>query len=111
MLSWPGEQHRHWVPHILLFLVVLIWSGNTVISKIVIREMAPVELALARFSLGVLAFHLPVFLILRRIGPSLERPEWRRLFLMGFVGAGTSVLLFTIGLNLMRRHLRLADHR
>jgi drug/metabolite transporter (DMT)-like permease len=101
MLSWPGEHRRHWVPHILLFIVVLIWSGNTVISKIVIRDMSPVELALARFSLGVLAFHLPVFLILKRIGPSLERPEWKRLFLMGFVGAGTSMLLFTLGLDLM----------
>lgn len=101
MLSWPGEHQRRWLPHILLFLVVLIWSGNTVISKIVIREMQPVELALARFSLGVLAFHLPVFLIFRRLGPSLERAEWKRLLLMGVIGAGTSMLLFTLGLDLM----------
>jgi drug/metabolite transporter (DMT)-like permease len=101
MLSWPGEHHRRWLPHILLFIVVLIWSGNTVISKLMIREVPPVELALARFSLGVLAFHLPVFLIWRRLGPTLSRPEWNRLATMGIVGAGTSMLLFTLGLNLM----------
>ena len=43
MLSWPGEHHRRWLPHILLFIVVLIWSGNTVISKLMIREVPPVE--------------------------------------------------------------------
>src|SRR5690349_20107583 len=101
MVSWPEEQHRRWLPHLLLFVVVLIWSGNTVISKIVIREMAPVELAVARFSLGVLAFHLPMFLVFRRIGPAPERYEWKRLLTMGVVGAGTSMLLFTLGLNLM----------
>src|SRR5918911_4983903 len=101
MLSWPDEHQRRWLPHVLLFIVVLIWSGNTVISKVIIREMAPVELALARFSFGVLAFHLPVFLIFRRLGPSLERAEWKRLLLMGVIGAGTSMLLFTLGLNLM----------
>src|SRR5437763_16791172 len=101
MLSWPGEHRRHLLPHALLFVAVLIWSGNTVISKIMLRELTPAELALVRFSLGVLGFHLPVFLVVRRHGAALDARDWRRLLVMGAVGAGTSMLFFTMGLNLM----------
>ncbi len=99
MVSGSGESWRRWLPHFLLFLVVLIWSGNTVISKLVIGQVDPAQLALVRFSLGVLAFHLPLFLVLRRRGPRLHRWEWWRLAMIGAGGAGTSVLLFTIGLS------------
>lgn len=99
MLSRPGGSRRRWVPHLLLFVVVLIWSGNTVISKMVVDEVPPAQLALVRFSLGVLAFHLPFFLILQRRGPTLQGREWLRLLLIGAGGAGTSVLFFTIGLS------------
>jgi drug/metabolite transporter (DMT)-like permease len=99
MLSGRGDSRRRWLPHLLLFVVVLIWSGNTVISKLVLHEVAAPQLALVRFSLGVLAFHVPLFLLLRRRGARLERPEWWRLVLIGATGAGSSVLLFTIGLN------------
>lgn len=99
MLSRPGETRRRWAPHLLLFIVVLIWSGNTVISKIVVSEVPPAQLALVRFSLGVLAFHLPFFLILQRRGPRIEGREWLRLLIIGAGGAGTSVLFFTIGLS------------
>jgi drug/metabolite transporter (DMT)-like permease len=99
MVSRSGVSWRRWLPHALLFLVVLIWSGNTVISKLVLHEVAAPQLALVRFSLGVIAFHLPIFVLLRRRGARLDRPEWWRLVLIGAGGAGTSVLLFTIGLN------------
>ncbi len=98
MLSGRGDTGRRWLPHLLLFVVVLIWSGNTVISKLVLHDVSAPQLALVRFSLGVLAFHVPLFLLLRRRS-HLERWEWRRLALIGATGAGTSVLLFTIGLN------------
>lgn len=89
------------LPHALLFVAVLIWSGNTVISKIMLRELTPEELALVRFSLGVLGFHLPVFLVARRHSPPVDAADWRRLAIMGVIGAGTSMLFFTMGLNLM----------
>jgi drug/metabolite transporter (DMT)-like permease len=98
MLSGSGDSRRRWLPHLLLFVVVLIWSGNTVISKLVLHEVSAPQLALVRFSIGVLAFHVPLFLLLRR-RVQLERWEWRRLAMIGAAGAGTSVLLFTIGLN------------
>src|SRR3954464_3199873 len=101
MLSWRGGHRPHLMPPLLLFAAVVIWSGNTVISKIMLRQMTPEELALVRFSLGVLGFHLPVFLIARRHGSALDASDWRRLLIMGVVGAGTSMLLFTMGLNLM----------
>jgi drug/metabolite transporter (DMT)-like permease len=99
MVSRRGDSWRRWLPHLLLFLVVLIWSGNTVISKLVMHDVPASQLVLVRFSLGVLAFHLPLFLLLRRRGVTLERPEWLRLLFIGAIGAGTSVLLFTIGLS------------
>lgn len=83
----------------MLFVVVLIWSGNTVISKIIVAEMPPAQLALVRFSLGVLAFHLPFFLFMSRRGPRLHGREWVRLAVIGACGAGASVLCFTIGLS------------
>jgi drug/metabolite transporter (DMT)-like permease len=99
MLSGPGDWRRRWLPHLLLFLVVLIWSGNTVISKLVLHEVSAPQLALVRFSLGVVAFHVPLLLLARRQAPRPRRDEWRRLVLIGAGGAGTSVLLFTIGLS------------
>jgi drug/metabolite transporter (DMT)-like permease len=99
MLAWRGGSRRHLLPHLLLFLTVLIWSGNTVISKLVMHEVPPEQLTLVRFSLGVLAFHLPLFLVLRRQWASLQANEWWRLALIGAAGAGTSVLLYTIGLS------------
>lgn len=99
MVPWRGETWRRWLPHLLLFLVVLIWSGNTVISKLVMHDVPAPQLTLVRFSLGVLAFHLPLFLVLTRRGARLERHEWGRLAFIGAVGAGTSVLLFTVGLS------------
>jgi drug/metabolite transporter (DMT)-like permease len=99
MFSGRGDARRRWLPHILLFVVVLIWSGNTVISKLVMFEVAASQLVMVRFSLGVLAFHLPLLLMMRRRGLGLTRPDWVRVLAIGAGGAGTSVLLFTIGLS------------
>jgi drug/metabolite transporter (DMT)-like permease len=77
----------------------LIWSGNTVISKLVMQDVPAPQLTLVRFSLGVLAFHLPLYLILRRRGATQNRRVWGRLAFIGAAGAGTSVLLFTLGLS------------
>lgn len=99
MLSRSGESRRRWVPHLLLFVVVLIWSGNTVISKLVMHEVSATQLALVRFSLGVLAFHLPLFVVLQRRSPRFQAREIKLLLLIGAGGAGTSVLLFTMGLS------------
>jgi drug/metabolite transporter (DMT)-like permease len=99
MVPWRGDNGRRWLPHLLLFLVVLIWSGNTVISKLVMHDVSAPQLTLVRFSLGVLAFHLPLFLLLSQRGARLERHEWGRLAFIGAAGAGTSVLFFTVGLS------------
>ena len=72
------------------------YAGEREIDVVVFS--AP-QLSLVRFSLGVLAFHVPLFVLLRRRGARLDRTEWWRLVLIGATGAGSSVLLFTIGLN------------
>jgi drug/metabolite transporter (DMT)-like permease len=46
MLSGRGDSRRRWLPHLLLFVVVLIWSGNTVISKLVLHDAPAAQPAL-----------------------------------------------------------------
>ena len=67
MLASPGDQRRRLLPHLLLFVVVLIWSSNTVVSKIALRDASPALLALVRISLAVLPFHLPILLVFLRV--------------------------------------------
>ncbi|MFN8635037.1 MAG: DMT family transporter [Chloroflexota bacterium] len=99
MFSGRGASLRRWLPHLLLFVVVLIWSGNTVVSKLVMKDVPAPQLVLVRFSLGVLAFHVPLLLAMGHRGAQLSRSDVVRLFAIGAGGAGTSVLLFTIGLS------------
>ena len=101
MLALPGDQRRRLLlPHLLLFVVVLIWSSNTVVSKIVLRDVSPSLLALVRISMAVLPFHLPILLIYLRKGPPLQRPEWVRLASIGMIGAATSATVYTFALSM-----------
>ena len=97
MLPPSGAERRQVLPLVLLVVVVFIWASNTIVSKLALQEATPVLLALVRFSLAALCFHLPVFLITRRFGAPLGRREWLRLGTAGMLGSGSSVLFFTIG--------------
>ncbi|MCC6175348.1 MAG: EamA family transporter [Chloroflexi bacterium] len=99
MLACPDERGRWWLPHLLLFVVVLIWSSNTVVSKLILRDVAPAPLALVRFSIAVLTFHVPIFVVLLRVNAPLKQFEWQRIAVIGLVGVGTSGLLYTLGLD------------
>ncbi len=100
MLAFPGDQRRRLLPHVLLFIVVLIWSSNTVVSKIALRDASPALLALVRISLAVLLVHLPILLVFLRIGPALRRDEWLRLVSIGTIGAATSATIYTFALSM-----------
>ena len=100
MLAFPGDRRRRLLPHLLLFVVVLIWSSNTVVSKIVLRDVSPALLAVVRISLAVLPFHLPILLLYLRNGPPLRRAEWVRLALLGIVGAAGSAVVYTFALSM-----------
>jgi drug/metabolite transporter (DMT)-like permease len=97
MLPSSGADRRQWLPLSLLAFVVFIWASNTIVSKLALQEATPTLLALVRFSLAAIGFHLPVFLLIRRVGPPLRRDEWRRLATAGILGPGSSTLFFTIG--------------
>ncbi len=95
-----GPDRRALLPFGILLVVVLIWASNTIVSKIVLREVSPPLLALVRFSLAAVAFYLPIFLLMRRVAPPLRRDELVRLGWTGTLGSASSVLLFTIGVSM-----------
>lgn len=90
-------DRRSLLPLLILALVVLIWASNTIVSKLALQEATPVLLALVRFSLAGIGFHLPAFLVMRRLGSPMKPQEWGTLAAAGILGAGSSVLLFTLG--------------
>jgi drug/metabolite transporter (DMT)-like permease len=87
------------LPFLVLTLVVFVWASNTIVSKVALREATPVLLALCRFTIATVVFYLPVFLVMRRLGPPLRRGDWLRLAAIGILGSSSSVLLFTIGVS------------
>jgi len=100
MRPLTGDERRRLIPHVMLFVVVLIWSSNTVVSKIILRDVSPSLLALVRMSLAILPFHLPILLLFMRKGPPLERGEWLRLASIGVIGAATSATIYTFAVSM-----------
>jgi drug/metabolite transporter (DMT)-like permease len=91
-------ESRLWAPLGGIALVVLLWAGNTIVSKYILREASPVLISLVRFQLVGVLFYIPVFLLLWRAGQRLTRREWPLLILLGLVGTTGSQVLFMIGL-------------
>lgn len=89
---------RLWVPLAVVMLVILLWAGNTIVSKYILREASPVLISLVRFQLVGVLFYIPVFLVLHRNGQRLTRGEWPLLILLGLVGTLGSQVFFMIGL-------------
>ncbi len=85
-------------PLLLLTIVVFIWSSNNIASKLTLREMSPGLLVLVRYTVAVVLFHLPVFVLLLRSGQRLTRSDWRRLWSLGALGPAGSTLCFTLGI-------------
>ena len=100
MAHSPGSDRRSLLPLLVMAVVVLIWASNTIVSKLVLRDVTPPLLALVRFSLAALGFYLPVFLLMTRLAPPLRREDLVRLGLVGTLGSASSVLLFTIGVSM-----------
>ena len=94
------SRPRTWLPLLALLITVLIWASNNIVSKLILRETTPTLLALARFTAAAIAFHLPLYLVMRRLGPPLRREEWLRLGMIGVLGQASSTLLFTIGISM-----------
>lgn len=95
------SRARTLLPLVMLTVVVFIWSSNNIASKLTLREMSPGLLVLVRYTVAVLIFHLPVFLLLLRSGQRLTRSDWKRLGSLGFLGPAGSTMLFTLGISLV----------
>jgi drug/metabolite transporter (DMT)-like permease len=89
-----------WLPLAGASLVVLIWAGNTIVGKVMMREASPLLISLVRFSLMGLLFYLPAFLLLHRGAQRFTREEWVRVIVMGLVGTTGSQVLYMFGLRL-----------
>jgi drug/metabolite transporter (DMT)-like permease len=90
---------RLWLPLAGLLFTVLIWSGNAIVSKVIMREASPVLVSLVRFQLVGALFYVPVFLLLHRAGQRIARREWPRMILLGLLGTTGSQVFFMIGLQ------------
>ena len=99
MATTPDDGRRPVLPLFFLTLVTFIWASNTIVSKVLLGEMTPELLALTRSTLASIGFYVPVLAVFARIGSPLRRAEWGRLVLIGTVGAGGSVLAFTVGIT------------
>jgi drug/metabolite transporter (DMT)-like permease len=87
-------------PLVILTLVVLIWSSNNIATKIVLEELSPGLLTLVRFTLTTVVFHLPTFLVIRRIGQPLSRADWIKLGIASLFGYALSALMFMVGISM-----------
>lgn len=87
------------LPLIAMILTVIIWGSNNIVAKFIIREASPLLIALVRFSVAAVLFHLPVFLILHRGEQRFERRDWPRLMYLGMVCVVGSLVLHLIGLR------------
>jgi drug/metabolite transporter (DMT)-like permease len=91
---------RKALPLVMLTAVVMIWSSNNIATKLALLHIEPGALALVRFTTVALLFHLPTFLLVRRLGRPLARAEWIRLGVAAVFGYAASTLLFTIGITM-----------
>jgi drug/metabolite transporter (DMT)-like permease len=100
-LAMRARRGVVWLPILGLVLTMVMWSGNAIVSKIIMREASPVLVSMLRFTLAGLFFFLPVFLALHRGSQRFTRQEWPRVILLGAFGTAGSQALFMLGLNLI----------
>lgn len=86
------------VPDLVLAGVVLIWSGNNVLTKSALgSDIQPRVYVLIR--LAIVAGLLATFAVFRRDSVSIRREDWPTLILSGVAGYGAYNLLFVFGLD------------
>lgn len=87
-----------WLPLAVMLLTVVIWAGNNIVSKIILREASPMLVALMRFTLAG-TFFLPAFLVLHRGEQRFTAAERPRVWLLGAVGVAGSMVSYLLGLR------------
>jgi drug/metabolite transporter (DMT)-like permease len=82
----------------LLALVMLFWSGNSIVGRALREDIPPFTLALARWSIG-LALLLPFALGKLRADWDTIRQSWPKILLLGALGIGSFNALLYSGLR------------
>ena len=84
---------------LVLLATLLLWSGNWIVARAVRDDISP-GIATAGRLLIVLLILLPFcFQSLKRTLPTLQKPQWQILFMLGFSGGGLHLALQWLGLH------------
>ncbi|MDQ3282527.1 MAG: DMT family transporter [Acidobacteriota bacterium] len=86
--------------HTALFTVALLFSANYIISKLGMREFAPLSFAWMRIAGAAL-----LLAVVARNEPPLAREDTRRVVLYAVLGVVTNAPLFLLGLSLTSVHV------
>jgi drug/metabolite transporter (DMT)-like permease len=86
-----------WMPHLVMFTAMLIWSANATVVKFGLEHVRPASFMGARFLLGALGSWAVALAIHRRRALVVPRA---RVPAIAVVGIGINQLCFTFGLNL-----------
>lgn len=97
----PGAPHPSNVKlYSLLALMLVLWSGNYVVGKWIMREVpAPLASGLRLFFSSVAMIPIYIWTRARKGTPRLERAEVKKLALLGLVGVGLNQVFFLLGLS------------
>ena len=98
----PAEKHPGKARlYALLALMILLWSANYIIGKVITREIpAPLASGLRLFFSSVAMIPVYLWNRARKGAPRLDAAEVRKLALLGIVGVGLNQVLFLLGLSL-----------
>ncbi len=88
------------LPLVMLTLVVLIWSSNNIVTKLVLQDSTPALLTLVRFTMTTVLFWGPAFLVIRHLGQPLTRGNWIRLSIAAVTGYALSAMMFMVGISM-----------
>jgi len=100
LLGSRFQRFQSSLPLVMLTLVVLIWSSNNIVTKLVLHDSTPALLTLVRFTLTTVLFYGPAFLVIRRFGEPLTRGNWVRLSIAAVIGYALSAMMFMVGISL-----------
>ena len=84
------------IGQITLLFVCLIWGANFSVMSLLLKRLAPLDVAMARTSIAALGF-VAILLLMRRGRPRFAPAEWTRLLLLGLLGVAVVNVASSLG--------------